>query len=173
MSRGLIDRVKIFHIPFFSNKKKKNAQAFFLARGSSSEHISFLLLYTLCLSLSRPSRLLTLSFPLSNPLVLFCSSSVLSLLPSSLSCFPPLVSFALSLLQSLSLALPLSLAVLSFQMGQECFNFRDRFWLSTGVGCCVVQKMKCEGCKTMKKGRAGTRTKTKALTLLDRFNYSE
>ena len=53
---------------------------------------------------------------------------------------------------SLSLSLSLSLPLIpSYNLGQECFNFRDRFCLSSEAGWPVVQTMRCDGCKTIKK----------------------
>lgn len=51
-------------------------------------------------------------------------------------------------LRPLSLPPPL---VPSYNLGQECFNFRDSFCLSSGAGRPVVQTMRCDGCKTIKK----------------------
>lgn len=45
--------------------------------------------------------------------------------------------------------------------GQECFNFRDIFCLSSGAGWPVVQTMRCDGCKTIKK-EEWERTKKKS-----------
>lgn len=39
----------------------------------------------------------------------------------------------------------------SYSLSQECFNFRDRFSLSNQAGWPVVQTMRCDGCKTIKK----------------------
>lgn len=39
----------------------------------------------------------------------------------------------------------------SYNLGQECFNFRDRFCLSSQAEWPVVQRMRCDGCKTIKK----------------------
>lgn len=62
----------------------------------------------------------------------------------------------------------------SYNLGQECFNFRDRFCLSNEAGWPVVQTMRCDGCKTIKKRvRDGREQRGKELTLLDRFNYTE
>lgn len=63
-----------------------------------------------------------------------------------------------------------------YNLGQECFNFRDRFCLSSEAGWPVVQTMRCDGCKTIKKKeRVGDvrEQRGKELTLLDRFNYTE
>ncbi len=52
----------------------------------------------------------------------------------------------------LSPSIPLSLPLFpSYNLGQECFNFRDRFCLSSEAGWPVVQTMRCDGCKTIKK----------------------
>lgn len=48
--------------------------------------------------------------------------------------------------------LPLPLPLFpSYNLSQECFNFRDRFCLSSEAGWPVVQTMRCDGCKTIKK----------------------
>lgn len=73
-------------------------------------------------------------------------------------------------------ALPPPSLVPSYNLGQECFNFRDSFCLSSGAGWPVVQTMRCDGCKTIKKkkeGGVGENKEEKGLTLLDRFNYIE
>lgn len=50
----------------------------------------------------------------------------------------------------------------SYNLGQECFNFRDRFCLSSEAGWPVVQAMRCDGCKTIKKKkRSGRWERTK------------
>lgn len=73
-----------------------------------------------------------------------CVSFPFSLFPPELNRLPPLPPFPLSI--------PLSLPLIpSYSLGQECFNFRDRFCLSSGAGWPVVQTMRCDGCKTIKK----------------------
>lgn len=59
----------------------------------------------------------------------------------------------------LFLFLPPSLAR-SYNLSQECFNFRDRFSLSNQAGWPVVHMMRCDGCKTIKK-RSGRWERTK------------
>lgn len=48
----------------------------------------------------------------------------------------------------------------SYNLSQECFNFRDRFSLSNQAGRPVVHMMRCDGCKTIKK-RSGRWERTK------------
>lgn len=67
-----------------------------------------------------------------------------------------------------------SLSFPPYNLRQECFNFRDRFCLSSEAGWPVVQTMRCDGCKTIKKRVGdGREQRGKELTLLDRFNYTE
>lgn len=62
----------------------------------------------------------------------------------------------------------------SYNLSQECFNFRDRFSLSNQAGQPVVHMMRCDGCKTIKRGVGdGREQRRKERSLLDRFNYTE
>lgn len=44
----------------------------------------------------------------------------------------------------------LCLCTLSFHVGQECFNFKDRLHLSGEVEWHVFQEMRCEACKIIR-----------------------